>query len=439
MKYPALLLLIGWLMLPSCVLDNAPTSLDQPLGEAVVLNAELHRRVVSNVDRLPDGRSVYAWVSNVPGPSEEQPWYSYGRLEVLVEGQKPYLVRDPDGEPVVDPESPPQLTHGPDGEIYVAYTGSSTPESVWQATGMRLLRSLDGGATWEAPVSVGGGFGEYRNNHELHVTKDGILYLAWLDAGVAPEGQSTIHVVVSRSDDRGRTWTDPVVVDAQPSCECCRVAVTSDAKGGIYVAWRKIMTGGIRDIVVARSTDAGRSWSSPQRVHADDWVQGYCPDAGPSMAADTAGRLHVAWWTGKEGEAGVRYVQSHDRGQTFGAPLELKVATLSRASHVQLAAPTPDDIVVVWDDGTLQAPRIAMRRSFDGGASFEPLVYLSPSGQASAYPHVATGEAGWEVVWNRHGSSETPSRTVEAEAAQWTPPAGDNAPQIFARRSTASP
>jgi len=310
---------------------------------------------------------------------------------------------------------------------------------VWQSTGMRLLRSLDGGATWETPTSVGGGFGDYRNNHELHVAEDGTVYLAWLDSGVAPEGESSIHVVMSRSEDQGTTWSAPVIVDALPSCECCRVAVSSDADGGVYIAWRKILDGGIRDIVVAHSDDAGRSWSAPQRVHADDWVQGYCPDAGPSIAVDAKSRLHVAWWTGKEGVAGVRYVRSSDQGQSFSSPVELKVADLSRASHVQLAVPSPDDIVVVWDDGTLQTPRIAMRRSSDGGASFDPLTYLSPSGQASAYPHVAVSDAGWEVVWNRHGSSEASSRFVQAEGSQWTVPANDTAPQVFSRRSSTLP
>lgn len=425
------------LILVGCTGETPPSPLEQTLSDPLVLNAELHRRVVSNVDRLPDGRSVYAWASNVPGPSEEQPWYSYGRLDILVEGHDPYTVDDPEGEPVVDPESPPQLAHGPQGEIYVAYTGSSTPESVWQSTGMRLLRSLDGGATWETPIGVGGGFGDYRNNHELHVATDGTLYLAWLDSGVAPEGKSSIHVVMSRSDDQGTTWTDPIVVDALPSCECCRVDITSDPDGDVYIAWRKIMDGGIRDIVVARSSDAGQSWSAPHRVHADDWVQGYCPDAGPSIAVDADSRLHVAWWTGKEGVAGVRYAQSSNGGTTFSDPVELKVAALSRASHVQLAAPSPDDIVVVWDDGALQTPRIAMRRSSDGGASFEPLTYLSPSGQGSAYPHVAVGAAGWEVVWNRHGTSEAPSRMVQAENDQWVTPGNDTAPQIFSRRSPA--
>ncbi|MEM1093042.1 MAG: sialidase family protein [Bacteroidota bacterium] len=421
------------LLIVACVTLGCQPASDAGLDDPMVLNAELHRRVASTVAVNQSGQAAHAWVSNVPGPSEEQPWVSYGQLGVQVEGQPLYTLPNADHWPVVDPESAPQVATGPGGAVYVAYTNAEDPENIWNATDIHLLRSLDGGTTWMPPVSIGGGFGSYRNNHELHVAADGTLYLAWLDADAVLDDEGYIHVVVSRSDDQGATWSAPVVVDAEPSCECCRVAVTSDADGRVYIAWRKILDGGIRDIVAASSTDGGTSWSAPALVFADNWVQEYCPDAGPALAIDAQGKLHVAWWTGKSGAAGVKYTSTAD-GRTFAAPVELQITEESRAAHVQLAV-QGDDVAVVWDDGTLPMPRIALRRSLDGGQSFAPVAHLSPDGAMVAYPNVALGSAEWQVSWTQQGTADAPSRWHDtASDAAWLAQTDTQTPQLVTRR-----
>jgi hypothetical protein len=126
------------------------------------------------------------------------------------------------------------------------------------------------------------------------------------------------------------------------------------------------------------------------RVAADDWLFDGCPHAGPSLALDAQDRLHVAWWTGKPGGAGVYYARSSDAGTTFSAPVPLGVADQSRPAHVQLAlqphgaaAPT---LVAAWDDGTRQIPQVVVRASADGGDSFGDAVAVSDAAQAAAFP-----------------------------------------------------
>lgn len=58
----------------------------------------------------------------------------------------------------------------------------------------------------------------------------------------------------------------------------------------------------------------------------DKWYLNGCPDAGPGVAFDSKGRLHVAWFTGTEttpNGLGYYYAYSDDSGQTFSKALPL--------------------------------------------------------------------------------------------------------------------
>jgi hypothetical protein len=51
-----------------------------------------------------------------------------------------------------------------------------------------------------------------------------------------------------------------------------------------------------------------------------------CPDAGPGMAFDDSGQLHIAWFTGSEtGEngQGFYYASSDDQAKTFSRPVPI--------------------------------------------------------------------------------------------------------------------
>ena len=76
---------------------------------------------------------------------------------------------------------------------------------------------------------------------------------------------------MARSTDQGRTITKNFKVDDN-TCVCCRTSIATSADGLVYVAWRKIFDGNIRETVVARSTDGGMTFSEPVVVGNDRWV-----------------------------------------------------------------------------------------------------------------------------------------------------------------------
>lgn len=336
----------------------------------------------------PAGVRAVAWVSAPDSGTD-------ARLYIAVGEARPVELRDQLGPVEAHGEAPPKLAYGPDGALNALYVVPKVvPGHRFPLAALRFTRSVDGGRTWSAPVSVADDavFGTH-NFHALHAAGDGTLYVSWLDSR---SGRSSVYL--TRSTDGGRTWRRNHALGAGEACPCCRTGLASAADGTLYVAWRVVLPGNIRDIVVAHSRDHGTTWSDPVRVHEDNWEFAGCPHAGPSLQVDRENRLHVAWWTGKEGAAGVYYARSDDGGRTFGAPVPLGIARFSRPAHVQIAVGRA--VVVTWDDGTQRVSRIVVRVSRDGGRSFSRAVPVSVAGRWAAFPVLALRDSLLTVAWS---------------------------------------
>ncbi|MCE7979084.1 MAG: exo-alpha-sialidase [Nitrospira sp. NTP1] len=109
---------------------------------------------------------------------------------------------------------------------------------------LRLSRSSDGGRTFQPSIVVNDDPGVIQHTFDaLHRDADGRLHLSWIDGR---EGKKEPGTYVARSLDRGATITKNLKVD-EGTCVCCRTAVTSGPDGMVYVAWRKIFEGNVRD------------------------------------------------------------------------------------------------------------------------------------------------------------------------------------------------
>jgi hypothetical protein len=254
-------------------------------------------------------------------------------------------------------------------------------------------------------------FGSH-NFHALYAAPDGALYSSWLDGRT---GKSTVFM--TRSTDGGRTWMPNVRVTTGEACPCCRTTMASGPDGALYLAWRRVFPGNVREVVVARSADRGATWSEPVRAQQDGWVFDGCPHAGPSLQVDGKGRVHIAWWTGKQGSAGVWYATSTDGARSFGPPVPLGVAEFSRPAHVQLALGGQERLIAAWDDGTLATPRIVVRVSKDGGARWSAAATLSDSGRAAGFPVVAASRERMSVAWSEESVASAAAHETHGQMA----------------------
>jgi hypothetical protein len=156
----------------------------------------------------------------------------------------------------------------------------------------------------------------------------GILWAAHKQGG---------HVVVSRSDDLGRSWSEPTRVNPLPEATDtggdARPKIAIGPGGEVYVTWTKALgkpyTGEIR---FSRSLDGGRSFSAPVAVHADRQLIAHRFDA---LAVNGDGQVFIAWIDKRDGVAAAKakladyrgaavyFAVSSDRGASFRGDYKL--------------------------------------------------------------------------------------------------------------------
>lgn len=281
-------------------------------------------------------------------------------------------VNDVLGDAAAHGQAPARVAVGPEGNVYVAWQNATEiPGRMYPASDLRFARSTDGGRTFEPAIYVNddaGGTPASHTFHDMKVLGDGAVLVSWID-GRARAGATGPDIRVARSTDGGESFGAGVILDDE-ACPCCRTAMATGPDGTVFVAWRKVYPGNIRDIVVARSTDGGRTFGEPQRVHEDRWVIDGCPHAGPALAVDRAGRLHVAWFTAGEAGHGLYHTTSGDGGVTFADPFRITPEGPVPTTQVTMAADPADpdgQVWLAWEDTSPGRSGVRLGRSIGGG------------------------------------------------------------------------
>jgi hypothetical protein len=269
--------------------------------------------------------------------------------------------------------------------------------AVWSAAGttsrwggpLAAAVSDDAGATWrEAPPPAGTGFGGAHGFVDLAAGAGGRVYVVWLDSRDGAQG-----LRASVSPDLGRTWHDPVTVDAR-TCECCANRVLASGGERAAILYRDKDP---RDMAVARTADGGRTWTRAGVAGAFSWQFEGCPEVGGALVpAAGPDALRALVWTGAEDHAGLHLVSSEDSGRTFTAPRRLGGAT---ARHGDLAA-HGQRLLAVWEALEAGGAKVMAAASADGGTTWDAPRRLSAATVRASQPLVvATGEGHFLVVW----------------------------------------
>jgi hypothetical protein len=136
---------------------------------------------------------------------------------------------------------------------------------------LMFARSLTFGHSFEKPVRVADKTEPSFNGFSsMAVAPDGQVYAVWLDGRDRAEPAGTFSVYLAKSTDRGATFGKNIRVEPG-ACPCCRAAIAFGSAGEVFVVWRKVFEGDIRDIVVSTSRDGGETFAAPVRVALDQW------------------------------------------------------------------------------------------------------------------------------------------------------------------------
>jgi hypothetical protein len=178
--------------------------------------------------------------------------------------------------------------------------------------GAELRYARSDGANWSSPQIVFGPPVHYVGDTALAIDT-GQLYAAWND-------QSTGEILVASAPaDRAsnpREWSRPVSIPL-PREEGKSPAIQADSDGSLYIAYA-LPINEQRGIYISRSNNRGRTWSEPNLVF--DAVAANWPMVDhPKFTISADGTIHLIFsrYGGNNRPAGLYYVVSVDGGATW--------------------------------------------------------------------------------------------------------------------------
>lgn len=294
-----------------------------------------------------------------------------------------------------DGENHPKIAFGRAGQVVIAYT---QPLARPMTGAIRLLRSVDGGASFAPPVTVHRDRQEITHRFEsIAFDARGTLHVVWIDkrdleaARAAGRPYAGAAIYRNESVDAGASF-GPDLKLADHSCECCRIALAPAADGGLVAMWRHVWPVNLRDhALLPLHAPPG---TPPVRATQDGWVVQGCPHHGPSLAPAAAGGWHALWFGQRAGVAAVRYGRLDAQGLPQG---DARLLPDEAAEHASVAA-LGRRVAIVWRAFDGQAMRWRAWLSEDEGAHFT-LRELGRSSADTDYPRLVHDERRVLALW----------------------------------------
>ncbi|HET6898040.1 MAG TPA: sialidase family protein [Vicinamibacteria bacterium] len=379
------------------VLGLASAARPVPVPAADPIRLAVEGATNTGVSLAASGRDVVVtWAASAPGSTD-----IYAAVSAD-EGQtfgRPTRVNDLPGDARVTGEQGPRAGIGSGIDVvWCSKAGTSAR--------IRAARSGPAADGFAPAITVHAeGLPGARGWASLARDPEGNAHVVWLDGRAADRGAAARPM---RQDLFHALWrkdgTHEEVTVATDVCFCCKTAVAAGRDGAVYVAWRHIYPTNLRDIAVARSTDGGKTFSTPVRVSEDGWQIAGCPDDGPALAVDETGTLHVAWPTMAGGDdhaaKGIFYSYSTDGGRTFAPRMRIDEAGTG-AAHPQIAA-GGGRVAIVWDEAGPTRRACLREVSRDpkrsGGTPVLGAIQVLSAGPA-VYPAVASTPSSLVAAW----------------------------------------
>jgi predicted secreted protein with PEFG-CTERM motif len=244
-----------------------------------------------------------------------------------------------------------------------------------------FTKSADGGATFTTPVNLSNTVGD-TGLPQMTMSGDNI-YITWENNGLG-----NFDVFVAKSADSGNTFSAPVNVSKNPKPSGAPQIVASG--NVVYVVWMD-NTPGNYDIFVAKSTDNASTFETPVNVSNTAGDSGY-----PQMTL-SENNLYVVWTeTISKSNYDVLFAKSTDGGATFTTPVNIS-KNVGASGWAQVAV--SGNIYVIWEDNTPGNYDILISKSTDGGATFITPVNISNTPDDSNFKQMVLSGNNVYVVW----------------------------------------
>jgi hypothetical protein len=277
--------------------------------------------------------------------------------------------------------------------------------------------SLDGGRTWTRTAATfsrcaGGNAaneGDYDRASDPWVTfaPDGTAYQSSLSfSGAEDQPGSSSAVLVSRSIDRGRTWSRPTtLIRDGPAAFNDKDAITADPTDArfVYVTWDRL-AGNLGPSYLARTTDAGATWE-PARAIFDPGANNQTLNNQIVVLPDGTLINFFTLFIPAPAPA-LALIRSCDKGGSWSAPVIIAQALAVGALDPENGTPVRDSaalgsiavsrqgmLVVAWQDSRFSGgvrDGIALSRSTDSGLTWSAPVRVNHDPNVPAFSPTVT-------------------------------------------------
>ncbi len=165
---------------------------------------------------------------------------------------------------------------------------------------------------------------------------------------------------------------------------------------------------------------ASGDWEPDRRLTVDPGRSLTTYNFARSVAAEPDGRIHAVWYDDRSGSSQIYIRRSVDHGTIWETERVLSTG-FDQAEHPAITS-SGQTVLVVWHGrrpGTASFD-VFLRRSLDGGRTWEPAAALTAS-HAAAHSAVALDGLTAQVVWvdTRSGLSEVRTRHSSDGGASW--------------------
>ncbi len=307
------------------------------------------------------------------------------------------------------------------GTIYLAYRSEVAAVQGYKAF---VDFSTDNGMTWShlggGPVDAGTPGVQVQRVPAIAIGSNNVLQVVWNEVPNGGSGDRQIW----HSRWLGDRWSQPENIPSNiPGYQSATdlshwqehpdILVDRFDSSRVYVVWEgtdltNLASGpcpsNCTTPMFTESEDGGSSWSNYTKLVPPNGES----QSRPTIAQDSNGVLHVAWYASNqtiEGNAQVRYVYSSDHGKTWSAETQPVPETYGRDQrYPSLAADSHGDIYMVWKERSRSSSQNqTLYSKLSGGVWSSPIV-IHPDAQNQMFPTIQVdNESDVYVGWHTGG------------------------------------